>query len=379
MTSEERHAARRARREAKRRAKRERDTAPHDQLEAVTDLNHLMDAARMSTRGVGRKASVQKYNMNLMWNLIEALQMILNGEDVRQGFIEFDLHERGKARHIRSMHFKERVIQRCVCDYALVPVLSRSLVYDNGASLKGKGIHFAIYRMRDMLRRYWREHHNWNGYVLQADFSRYFDNIRHEPVRELIQRSFTDERLRDLIWSFVEAFGDTGIGIGSQVSQIIAVAYADRADHALKEVYRIGKSMRYMDDTIAISESREKLEEALEGLKKIWSGLGIVLNENKTQIIPMRRFTFLKVRYCLTDSGKVIMKPCRASFSRMRRKMRSFRAFCEAGKMTKDQVRAAYMSWYGFQGHMDAHRALRNMDRYYDQMFGGNEYVGISG
>lgn len=139
MTSEERHAARRARREAKRREKRMRDLAPYDNFETVADLNHLIDAARLSSRGVGRKASVQKYNMNLAWNVQETREKLLAGVDIRQGFIEFDLHERGKARHIKSMHFKERVVQRCICDRALVPILSRSLVYDNGASLAGKG------------------------------------------------------------------------------------------------------------------------------------------------------------------------------------------------------------------------------------------------
>lgn len=378
MTSEERHAARRARREAKRREKRMRDLAPYDNFETVADLNHLIDAARLSSRGVGRKASVQKYNMNLAWNVQETREKLLAGVDIRQGFIEFDLHERGKARHIKSMHFKERVVQRCICDRALVPILSRSLVYDNGASLAGKGIHFAIYRLRGMLQRYWREHGNWNGYVLLVDFSKYFDNIRHEPVHDILWRSISDERLRDLAWKFVEAFGDVGIGIGSQVSQILAVAYADRADHALKEIYRLGKSIRYMDDTIVISDSKERLQEALDGIMRIWSDLGIVVHKTKTQIIPMRRFTFLKVRFCLTDTGKVVMKPCRASFSRMRRKLRSFHKFWKRGEMTMEQIHAAYISWYGFQSHMHAHKALRSANRYYNSLFGG-AYVGLHG
>lgn len=100
--------------------------------------------------------------------------------------------------------------------------------------------------------------------------------------------------------------------------------------------------------------------------------MGIVLNERKTQIIPMRRFTFLKVRYCLTGSGRVVMKPCRASFSRMRRKLRSFRRMWLAGRMTMEQIRAAYTSWRGYQGHMDAHRALRTAERYFDKLFEGS-------
>ena len=46
--------------------------------------------------------------------------------------------DRHELRHIRSVHINERVVQRCLCDYSLVPVLSRSFVYDNGASIKIK-------------------------------------------------------------------------------------------------------------------------------------------------------------------------------------------------------------------------------------------------
>ena len=34
-------------------------------------------------------------------------------------------------------------MQRSVCDNVLVPELSKYLTYDNGASMEGKGIHFA--------------------------------------------------------------------------------------------------------------------------------------------------------------------------------------------------------------------------------------------
>lgn len=369
MTSEERRAARRQRRSQRREEKRQRDKAPHDTFTVMTDLNNLLDAACQSRKGVGKKASVQKYFMNLLLNVHNSRTSLENGEDVREGFIEFDLHERGKARHIKSMHFKERVVQRCICDQALVPVLSRSLVYDNGASLSGKGIHFAMYRLRDQLRRYYRLHGSWDGYILLVDFSKYFDNIQHGPVWDMLDAAFDDKRLRDLAWSFVTAFGDVSIGIGSQVSQIIAVAYPSAADHYIKEVCGIGSSSRYMDDSQATSESKERLQKALDGCMTIWARLGIKINLQKTQIIPLRKFTFIKVRYQGLPGGRVLMKPCRKSFTRMRSKLRKFKTFYAAGQMTFDQIRAAYNSWYGYQEHLDAHRALREMDKYFFELY----------
>ena len=368
-TSEERRAARRLRRSLKREEKRQRYKAEFDNYERLASVESLVRAAYMSRRGVGRKASVQKYMMNLMMNSIQSHQKLMSGQDVRQGFIEFDIHERGKARHIKAMHVKERVIQRSLCDNALVPVLRRSLVYDNGASLKGKGIHFALFRLRDMLRRFVRKH-GADGYVLLVDFSGYFNNIRHEPIKDMLVRNFDDRRIRWLAWLFVKAFGSYSIGIGSQVSQIFAVAYPSRVDHRIKEWHRIGTSARYMDDTYVISSDKKRLENVLSDCSRMWADLGIRLHPHKTQIIPIRRFSFMHVRFRITKTGRVLMLPNRKSFVRMRRKLRSFAYFYYKKEMTFDQINTCYQSWYGYQTHFDSHRALRGADRYFHALFG---------
>lgn len=369
ITSAERHAARYERRVQKRQAKRLAYNAPYDNYETITDRNHLLQAAYMSRKGTGKKASVQRYMMNLMRNTSVSATKLEHYQDVRQGFIEFDLCERGKKRHIKAMHFNERVIQRCLCDYALVPVLKRPLVYDNGASMRGKGIHFALFRLRDMLRRYVRKYGT-NGYILLVDFSGYFDNIQHAPIKELIQHSFNSDEIRWLVWQLVKAFGDKSLGIGSQVSQILAVAYANRVDHFIKEVYRIGMSARYMDDSYMICGDKNTLRKLLTDCKKMWADLGICINERKTQIVSIKHFTFMKVRFRITDTGKVLMLPCRASFTRMRRKLRKFAALIANGAMNMENVNTSYQSWYGYQNHFNAHSALRKMDKYYFTLFG---------
>ena len=40
------------------------------------------------------------------------------------------------------------------------------------------------------------------------------------------------------------------------------------------------------------------------------------------------------------------------------------------GQMTFEQINTCYQSWYGYQAHFDAHKALRNMDKYFYSLFG---------
>ena len=322
----------------------------------------------MSRKGTRKKASVQKYMMNLMRNVTESRTSMLKHKDIRQGFIEFDLYERGRRRHIRAMHVKERVIQRCLCDYALIPVLRRSLVYDNGASLKAKGIHFALFRLKMMLQRYIRKYGT-NGYILLVDFSKYFDNIYHLPVWDIIRNNFDDTEIRLLCWKFVKAFGTKSLGIGSQVSQILAIAYPNRVDHRIKEYHHNGLSARYMDDSYVIAPTREELEFILSDCLRLWAALGISVSESKTRIESIKHFTFMKVRFRITERGKVLMLPCKQSFTRMRRKLHKFKKFYDCGDMSMDQIIASYQSWYGYQNHFNAYRSLRRMDSYFYNLF----------
>ena len=125
-----------------------------------------------------------------------------------------------------------------------------------------------------------------------------------------------------------------------------------------------------MDDSYFLHESREYLAQCLDALREKYAELGITLNPKKTQIIPMRRFTFLKVRYELTDTGKVIMKPCRDSVKRQRRKLKAFRKKVDAGEMSLEDVRCSYESWRGYNAHLNGFKSLRSMDRLYHELFG---------
>ena len=371
MTSEERKEARYKRRKEKREDKRGAALAEYGSLEAVTEISSLVKAYRKARCGVGWKESVQRYGMNMLRNAVKARADILAGKDVRRGFVEFDIMERGKPRHIKSVHISERVAQRSLCENALIPALTRSLIYDNGASLKGKGITFALNRLTAHLHRHYRKH-GANGYVLTIDFKSYFENINHGHIEQMLRKSFIDERLITFAMGFVKAFGDKGLGLGSEVSQILAIAYPNTVDHYIKERLRIKGYGRYMDDLYLLHENKEYLWRCLAELREMFAEIGITLNEKKTRITKLSRgFVFLKTRFVLTENGKVIRKPARDSVVRQRRKLKKFRRFLETGEMSLAQIENSYMSWRGYISHKDAHRAIVNIDKLYNKLFSG--------
>lgn len=369
MTSEERRRARYLRRRAARDAKRDLAVGKYDSLQSVGSMNALVIACRKSRLGVSWKASVQRYVMNRLKNASKTSGEIMRGDDVRRGFIKFDLVERGKLRHISSVHFSERVAQRSLCANALIPILTRSLIHDNGASLKGKGISFSVARLKTHLRKHYRRYGN-EGYVLKIDFKDFFGSMSHEHIREIIESKITDKRLAKFAMGFVEAFGDGGLGLGSETSQILAIAYPNCLDHYIKEKLRIKGYGRYMDDLYLLHKSKGYLWKCLDEIRAIVKEMGLSINDRKTTLTKLSRgFVFLKSRFLLTDTGKVVVIPSRDSIVRQRRKLKAFKRFVRSGKMTVSQAYASYMSWRGYIKHKNSHQTVRNMDGFFEELF----------
>ena len=367
MTSLERREARYQRRRAKRETKKRKWQEGHG-LDDVAALDSLDESADLAAVGVDWKAPVQRYKMNQLAYVYDTHRHLVNGDDIRKGFNCFFICERGKKRFIQSVHFSERVVQKSLCRNALIPVLTRSLIYDNGASQQGKGTAFARSRLKTHLMRHIR-HHGKDGGILLIDLHDYFGSVDHDKLKAVYRKEFADDRLLKLTSSFIDAF-DSGIGLGSEVSQISAIAYPNEIDHFIKEKLQIKGYGRFMDDSYLIHEDIGYLTECLKIIRSMYREYGIELNEKKSRICDLKHgFKYLKTRYYITNSGKIIMKPSRDSITRERRKLKKQANLVNKEIMTFEQVRTSYASWKGSMSDRNAHRTVQNMDRLFNKLF----------
>ena len=360
MTSTERHEQRYQRRKAQRQERRWKKYRRCDNFDCVFSYGNLYRAYMECRRGVSWKGSVQSLISEAPLRINKIYHSLHKGSFKSKGFVSFDICERGKQRHIRSIDLDTRIVQRCLCNDSLVPVLTRKFIYDNGAAIRGKGYTFAVNRAVRHLRQYYRAYGT-DGYILLFDFSKFFDSISHGLLKSIIQHEYSDDRIVNLLSYFIDEFGDVGIGLGSQISQILALAAADRIDHTIKEQLHIRYYGRYMDDGYLIHSSKSFLIHCLGVLKRVCSELGIIINWKKTQIIKLSRgFTFLKVRFNLTRSGKIIRRVNRRSVNTMKHKLRSL-----STSASLDDITTSFNSWSGYMRHFNAHRTYLNMLQLY--------------
>lgn len=370
MTSEERKEIRYQRRKQKRLDTKNRQRKQYDDFDKVFSYEHLSNAYRMCRKNVRWKSSTQRYIANAHLNIYETYTQLHNGTFQSSGFYEFDLFERGKARHIRSVAISERVVQRCLCDFSLVPIMRRTFIYDNGASLQGKGYSFAVKRIDRHIRWHYRHYGN-QGYVLLFDFSSYFDSISHEVLERIIRTEYSDERIIQLLLHFIGMFGNVGLGLGSQISQVLALAAANQLDHYIKEELGVHCYGRYMDDGYLIHQDKAYLQECLLKIQKKCEELGLKLNLKKTRIIPIRHdFQWLKIMFRLTESGYIVKRIWHNSVVRMRRKLKKLKRKMEAGVLSLADIRASYESWKSHTLGLNAYKTLCSMNSLYNSLFG---------
>ena len=141
-------------------------------------------------------------------------------------------------------------------------------------------------------------------------------------------------------------------------------------DHYIKEQLGIKYYCRYMDDGVLVHPSKAYLQYCLQELKMVCAELGIKLNSKKTQIVKLSRgIKFLKVRFVLTATDKVIRKHNKKNNTRMRHKLKYFKSKFDNNEMDINYIVNCFKSWRGSQKRYNSYWATRRMDEYFYSLF----------
>lgn len=335
--------------------------------EKIISFGALYDGLKKARRNVMWKDSVLGYSLDGIRNTVKLRQELLDGTYRISPYQIFTIHE-PKEREIVATRIRDRQFQRSLCDNALYRDMTKGFIYDNCACQRGKGVDFALGRMETHLRRYYRKHGS-NGWVLRCDIRHYFPETPHEVAKAALRKRVKDPDVLKAAEMIVDSFkGNRGIGLGSQVSQLVELAVLDDVDHYIKERLRIRHYIRYMDDFVLISYDREELERAkLEITAKV-NALGLQMNR-KTQIAPLKHgIRFLKWRFILTDTGKVIRKMSGQNAAKEARKLKKLAGKIRRGDIPAEYLWTSFQSWRANAMRGNTHFIVLKMEKLYNRL-----------
>lgn len=361
----------------------------------MINANQLIRAYDRLRKASGWKASTQRFRINLLSEVTSLLHDVRTEEYKPHKGKSFVLNEQGRLRLIRALEPRDMILEHALCDNILNPTLQPYIIHDNGASMVGKGISFTRRRFEQHLHKFYRQYGR-DGYILKIDFRKFFDNINHdvllnefaehipqetiELLKIILQNNavdvtgFEDKYTMDNIYNALEHYTAGGksegktilhksLAIGAPISQIAGIYLPHRIDSWCKTVKGCKFYHAYMDDRIIIHHNKQFLRQILAEITQIAETLGIHINSRKTQIIKLTRpFVFLKTRYTLTDTGKLIKKIPKDVVKRQRRKMRKLARLATEGQITLKEFQTQYRSWRGDKKRYNAYHTLRRLD-----------------
>ena len=145
-------------------------------------------------------------------------------------------------------------------------------------------------------------------YVVDADLQSYFDTIPHERLMARVEEKVSDGRLLDLIRQWLtadilkglERWSPTGgTPQGGVLSPLLANIYLDPLDRLMAE--RGYRMVRYADDFVILTGSREEADAALALVRDWVAENGLTLHPEKMRVGDCRRsgegFEFLGYRF----------------------------------------------------------------------------------
>lgn len=343
--------------------------------EKICSFGSLYEAMHKCKEGVMWKASVAGFIKNGLVNCYKLHNQLMDGTYSIDKYSYFHITD-PKPRDIVSTRMKDRVFQRSLCDNYLYDEMTKGLIYDNPACQKGGGTDFTRKRLVRHLQQYHRKHGK-EGFVLQCDIANYFGSTRHSVAKDVVRKRVENEWAMSHVFKIIESFGTkeaphVGMGLGSQVTQLVQLAVLDDLDHFIKEELSIKYYIRYMDDFILIHHDKEHLKYCRIKIDERLSDIHLKLNQKKTQLYPLKNgIRFLGFRFFLTGTGKVIKKILKENVSDERRKLRRLKGLADKGILSKGDVNKCYEAWKSHAAKGNTYTLIREMDKFYKSLWEG--------
>lgn len=334
-------------------------------------FDKLFTAGRKCCRGVRWKTSVQNFEAHLFSRTAVTTRQLREGKWKPRKYISFMLSERGKTRPIDAPHILDRQVYKALTENVLLPLYKPDMIYNNGASLKGKGLSFSQRMLTRDLQSFVRRY-GWNGHILLLDLKQFFPSIPHWALLDRHKKLLLDAHLKQIADKVVSSNGrDLGMPLGVEPSQIEMVSMLSAFDNYIKCQLRIRHMGHYMDDYYLIIPPDRNVREVIAAVMQKADEVGITVSTRKTKVITVGRpFRYCKVKYTLTKTNAVVINGCRDAMKRYRRKLKAFAHKLSEKKMDISDLWSSVNSVLAYYRRYHDHGRLLKARRLFYAIFG---------
>ncbi len=336
-----------------------------------------------------------KFEENLEQNLQELYYSLNNKTYEPRRSVCFTVLK-PKPREIFAADFRDRIVHHIIVS-ALETIFEPSFSKDSFACRKNKGTHKAVKHLQRNTRKIIGGNSGRKrAYFLQLDISNFFMSIDKQILFFIIENkvnsfSFFDNYFKkDLLWitkklifhdpatnfiqkstkeisglvpnykSLINVEKGKGLPIGNHTSQFFANVYLNELDNFVKKKLKCKYYVRYVDDFILLSESKEELLNWFWKIKDFVETHLLLNLKNKVNLLPLSNgidflgyiikpwSVFVRKRVLHNFKNKLLMASKELQESKI--------FFFEKGSFEDKAFRSSFSSYLGHFKHANNYR-----------------------
>lgn len=238
-------------------------------FEDIISVSNLLEAWKEFVNGKRSKKDVQEFSFRLMDNIISLHEDLSSRVYQHGSYQAFNICD-PKPRNIHKASVRDRLLHHAV--YRIIyPFFDKTFIADSFSCRNNKGTHKALNRFRSFA--YTVSKNNTKTcWVLKCDIRKFFAAIDHEILMNILCQYVPDKNILWLLENIVESFSSVkpgiGLPLGNLTSQLLVNIYMNEFDQFVKYKLKAKYYIRYADDFILLSESRDWLEMRIQSLEE---------------------------------------------------------------------------------------------------------------
>lgn len=252
-------------------------------LHDVFGYDDMYKAGKKCCNGVRWKNSTQRFEMHLFSGTARRRRLLLERKWIPGAYVHFTISERGKTRPIDAPRIQDRQIHKVYTKKVLLPLYRPEMIYNNGASLEGKGFEFSKRMLKDDLRWHFRRYGR-DGNVILIDFKQFFPSVSHEEIFKRHEKFLLNPDIRKIGNDVVNTVsGGAGLPLGVEPSQAEMIAFPSALDNFIKCQLSIKCAGHYMDDYYVIVPPDRDAKEIMALIVAKAESLKLTVSKSKSR------------------------------------------------------------------------------------------------
>lgn len=166
----------------------------------IENIRFIYD--KIVSKNTKNKRKVLNFDSYYIINILY-IQYILSREKYIPGEYNIFFIIEPKIRVIMSQNMIDKIINHLVSYYILKPSIERCLIEQNIATRQNKGTNYGIKLIKRYINKIKLKNNNF--YILKFDISKYFYNIDHYVLKNLLSKKIKDKKSLKIIFDIIDS------------------------------------------------------------------------------------------------------------------------------------------------------------------------------